>query len=122
MCQNVCILISVLASQQAVSCQLLTDTSVPRSTSGFSCGRSHYPHADHPRHIGLHVVTLYAICATLSRMKTSTSIRYNETDKLLLKALSERLGITQTAVVRQAIRLLARKEGIAVERVEKQHD
>jgi predicted DNA-binding protein len=55
-------------------------------------------------------------------MKTSTSIRYNEEDKRLLKALSERLGITQTAVVRQAIRLLARKEGITVERVEKSHE
>jgi predicted DNA-binding protein len=55
-------------------------------------------------------------------MKTSTSIRYNEEDKRLLKAHSERLGITQTAVIRQAIRLLARKEGITVERVEKSHE
>jgi hypothetical protein len=54
-------------------------------------------------------------------MKTSTSIRYNETDKILLKKLSERLGITQTAVVRQALRLLARKEGISVERVKDEH-
>jgi predicted DNA-binding protein len=51
----------------------------------------------------------------------TTSVRYSETDKALLKALSERLGISQSAVVKQAIRALARKEGISVERVEKKH-
>ena len=57
-----------------------------------------------------------------SMLKKTTTIRYSETDKTLLKLLSERLGISQTAVVRQAIRALARKEGISVERVQKQHD
>ncbi len=57
-----------------------------------------------------------------SMMNTTTTIRFSEDDKRTLKALSERLGITQTAVVRQAIRALARKEGIRVERVEKQHE
>jgi len=52
----------------------------------------------------------------------TTSIRYSESDKMLLKKLSERLGISQTAVVKQAIRALARKEGISRERLEKQHD
>jgi predicted DNA-binding protein len=56
-----------------------------------------------------------------SMMHKSTSIRYSETDKLLLKKLSEHLGITQTAVVKMAIRALARKEGISVEHVEKKH-
>ncbi len=56
-----------------------------------------------------------------SMTNKTTTIRFNETDKILLKKLSERLGITQTAVVKQAIRALARKEGISVERVEKEH-
>jgi predicted DNA-binding protein len=55
-------------------------------------------------------------------MNTTTTIRFSKDDKRVLKALSERLGITQTAVVRQALRALARKEGIRVERVEKKHD
>jgi antitoxin component of RelBE/YafQ-DinJ toxin-antitoxin module len=55
-------------------------------------------------------------------MKTSTSIRYNETDKLLLKLLSERLGLTHTAIVRVALRRLAQQEGISVERVETSHE
>jgi predicted DNA-binding protein len=51
----------------------------------------------------------------------TTSIRYSDADKNLLKKLSERLGISQTAVVKQAIRALARKEGISVKRVEEDH-
>jgi|GraSoiStandDraft_39_1057311.scaffolds.fasta_scaffold1478002_2 biotin operon repressor len=57
-----------------------------------------------------------------SMTNKTTSIRYSESDKMLLKKLSERLGISQTAVVKQAIRALARKEGISIERLEKQHD
>jgi len=57
-----------------------------------------------------------------SMMNKTTTLRFNEADKILLKKLSERLGITQTAVVRQALRTLARKEGISVEHMEKQHD
>jgi antitoxin component of RelBE/YafQ-DinJ toxin-antitoxin module len=55
-------------------------------------------------------------------MKTSTSIRYNENDKMLLKLLSEWLGLTNTAVVRLALRRLAELEGLNVDRVKKQHD
>jgi predicted DNA-binding protein len=55
-------------------------------------------------------------------MKTTTSIRYSEQDKQLLKMLSQRLGITQTAVVKLAIRRLAQAEGIAVERVKNPPD
>ena len=66
---------------------------------------------------------LYTMCGTLSSMMNkATSIRFTEQDKILLKLLSEQLGITQTAVVKQAIRALARKEGISVKRVEKQHN
>ncbi|TMD64118.1 MAG: ribbon-helix-helix protein, CopG family [Chloroflexi bacterium] len=73
--------------------------------------------------IGVHVLLLYTMCGTLSSMMNkSSSIRYSDEDKALLKKLSERLGISQTAVVKQAIRALARKEGISVKRMEKQHD
>jgi predicted DNA-binding protein len=54
-------------------------------------------------------------------MNKTTTIRFSDTDKTLLKKLSERLGITQTAVIRQAIRALARKEGISTKRVEDEH-
>jgi len=42
--------------------------------------------------------------------------------KCCSRSASSRLGISQTAVVKQAIRALARKEGISIERMEKQHD
>ena len=51
----------------------------------------------------------------------TTSFRFTNTDKTLLKKLSERLGISQTAVVKLAIRRLAQQEGIRLERVKEEH-
>jgi len=51
-----------------------------------------------------------------------TSIRLSDTAQTLLQRLAESLGISQSAVIEQAIRTLAKKEGISVERVEKPHD
>ncbi len=101
---------------------LIAQASAPRSTSVFSCGRSHYPHAGYLRHAGFHVLALYSECAILSSiMNKTTTIRFSDTDKMLLRKLSEHLGITQSAVVKQALHALARKEGVSVERVEKKH-
>ncbi len=50
--------------------------------------------------------------------KKKTSIRFSETATILLKLLSERLGISQSAVVELAIRRLAKQEGIRSERME----
>ena len=46
--------------------------------------------------------------------KTSkpTNIRLSLEGKQLLQALAERLGITMTAVIEIAIRLLAKREGV----------
>jgi predicted DNA-binding protein len=45
-------------------------------------------------------------------IKKQTSIRFSPTATILLKKLSERLGISQSAVVELAIRTLAKQEGI----------
>ena len=44
--------------------------------------------------------------------KAPTSHRLSETARHLTKALSVKLGISQTAVIEQAVRLLARRENI----------
>lgn len=44
--------------------------------------------------------------------KQATSVRLSDTARRLMKALSVKLGISQTAVVEQALRLLARRENI----------
>jgi len=54
-------------------------------------------------------------------IKKKTSIRLSETAENLLNLLSEQLGISQSAVIEQAIRTLARKEGIRMKRVQNEH-
>jgi predicted transcriptional regulator len=44
--------------------------------------------------------------------KRATSLRLSDQARSLLVRLSERLGISQTAVLEMAIRKLAREEGI----------
>lgn len=44
--------------------------------------------------------------------KQATSYRLSGTARRLIEALAVRLGISQTAVIEQAVRLLARREGI----------
>ena len=46
----------------------------------------------------------------------------SDADKNVLNALSERLGITPTAVIKLALRRLAEQEGVSKKRVEKQHE
>ena len=53
--------------------------------------------------------------------KKKTSIRTSQTATILLKLLSERLGISQSAVMELAIRRLAMQEGISTKRVEDEH-
>lgn len=43
-----------------------------------------------------------------------TTFRARPVDRALLEALSERLGITRTAVLQQALRCLAAREGVPV--------
>jgi hypothetical protein len=52
------------------------------------------------------------------RTKASTSFWISPEAKQLLAALSEALGITQSGVFEQAIRLLARREGIKAEKAD----
>lgn len=47
-----------------------------------------------------------------SAPKAATSYRLSDTARRLVKALSVRLGISQTAVIEMALRALARREGI----------
>lgn len=51
----------------------------------------------------------------------TTSFRFTNIDKTLLKKLSEHLGISQTAVVKLALRRLAKQEGISVKRSNEEH-
>jgi len=44
--------------------------------------------------------------------KKKTSIRLSDTAQMLLQRLAEGLGISQSAVIEQAIRTLAKKEGV----------
>jgi predicted transcriptional regulator len=44
--------------------------------------------------------------------KKTTTIRYSDTAKTLLKKLAEKLGVSQSAVLELAIRALAKQEGI----------
>jgi predicted DNA-binding protein len=44
--------------------------------------------------------------------KKKTSIRLSEEAQILIEQLSKHLGISQSAVLEQAIRVLARREGI----------
>lgn len=44
--------------------------------------------------------------------KAPTSFRLSDTALRLVRALSVRLGISQTAVIEMALRALARREGI----------
>jgi len=53
--------------------------------------------------------------------KKKTSIRLSDTAQKFLQQLAERLGISQSAVIEQAIRTLARKEGIREEHVKHAH-
>jgi predicted transcriptional regulator len=53
-------------------------------------------------------------------VQKKTSIRLSDTAQTLLRELAESLGISQSAVIEQAIRTLAKKEG--VKHVEKQHN
>jgi biotin operon repressor len=72
---------------------------------------------------GLHVLVLYHILwYAVNMAQKKTSIRLSDTAQTLLQRLAESLGISQSAVIEQAIRTLAKKEGVRVERVEKQHD
>lgn len=47
--------------------------------------------------------------------KHATSVRLSETGRRLMKALSEKMGVSQTAVVELALRRLARSEKIGKE-------
>jgi predicted transcriptional regulator len=53
--------------------------------------------------------------------KKKTSLRLSDTAQQLLQQNASRLGISQSAVIEQAIRTLARYEGISVKRVEEGH-
>jgi Ribbon-helix-helix protein, copG family len=50
---------------------------------------------------------------TVTMAKKKTSIRLSDTAQQLLEQLSERLGISQSAAIEQAIRALATREGIS---------
>ncbi len=58
---------------------------------------------------------------TVNMTKKKTSIRLSDTAQKFLQQLAERLGISQSAVIEQAIRTLARKEGIREEHVKHIH-
>jgi predicted DNA-binding protein len=45
-------------------------------------------------------------------MKKKTSIRLSEEAQRLIEQLSKQLGISQSAVIEQAVRILAKREGI----------
>jgi predicted transcriptional regulator len=59
---------------------------------------------------------------SVNMAQKKTSIRLSDTAQTLLQRLAESLGISQSAVIEQAIRTLAKKEGISVERGERTHD
>ena len=62
---------------------------------------------------GLHVLALYHMLRyNVNMVKKKTSIRLSDTAQKLLQRLAERLGISQSAVIEQAIRALARQEGV----------
>jgi hypothetical protein len=63
----------------------------------------------------INVLTCSMFCATMYYMKEHkkpTSIRLSDEGKRLRKALSERLGISESAVLELALRRLAEMEGI----------
>jgi hypothetical protein len=55
---------------------------------------------------------------SVSMKKKTTTISYSDTAKTLLKKLSQRLGISQPAVLELDIRTLAKQEGIREEGME----
>ncbi len=57
------------------------------------------------------VKRLYAVL-TMNERKQLRNYRFSVETIRLLRVLSEKLGITKTGVVEQAIRVLAKKEGI----------
>ena len=73
------------------------------------------PFAAEPIHSSVIKVLLtvyHNIRYTVNMAKKKTSIRLSETAQTLLEQLAERLGISQSAVIEQAIRALATREGL----------
>jgi len=55
-----------------------------------------------------------------SRRKTPKAFRLSDQGEALLIALSEHLGVKQTAVIEMAIRRMAKTEGIAADQAQPQ--
>ncbi len=67
------------------------------------------------------LVVNHTLWFTVNMTKKKTSIRLSDTAQKFLQQFAERLGISQSAVIEQAIRTLARKEVMREEHVKHTH-